>query len=318
MVPIGPRFEQQRRLIRDLAASSNKPMRLIMEGRDVEVDASLIEQIKDPLTHLIRNAADHAVEPPEVRQRKGKDPVATIILRAFYDGAGVVVQVADDGRGFDAGAILARARERGMVPPKHTPSREEILNFVFSAGFSTAEKVTEISGRGVGMDVVYRNVAAIRGVVSIATQEGAGSTISIRLPLTLAILDGLAVAAGGERFLVPMQAIRECIAMPEGHDRAQLSGILETRDRAVPFVRLGRFFGLETTAAREQVLLIESEATVVGLVTDELIGETQAVLKPLGKLFRQLRGASASTIFGDGTVGLVVDVPALVRAASAS
>lgn len=318
MVPIGPRFEQQRRLVRDLASSSGKPMRLIAEGRDVEVDASLIEHIKDPLTHLIRNAADHAIETPDVRQRKAKDPVATIHLRAFYDGAGVVVQVEDDGRGFDVHAILERARERGMVPPKHVPSKEEILGYVFSAGFTTAAKVTEISGRGVGMDVVYRNIVSMRGTVSIATHEGVGSTISIRLPLTLAILDGLAVTAGGERFLVPMQAIRECIAMPDGHDRAQLAGILETRERAVPFVRLGRFFGLPPGDTREQVLLVESEATMVGLVTDELIGETQAVLKPLGKLFRQLRGATASTIFGDGTVGLVVDVPALVRAASAS
>jgi two-component system chemotaxis sensor kinase CheA len=318
MVPIGPRFEQQRRLVRDLAASSGKPMRLITEGREVEVDASLIEHIKDPLTHLIRNAADHAVEAPEIRQRKAKDPVATIHLRAFYDGAGVVVQVEDDGRGFDVHGILERARERGMVPPKHVPSREEILNFVFAAGFTTAEKVTEISGRGVGMDVVHRNIAAMRGTVSIATHEGVGSTISIRLPLTLAILEGLAVSAGGERFLVPMQAIRECMAMPEGHDREKVAGILETRERAVPFVRLSRFFGLPPADTREQVLLVESEAMVVGLVTDDLIGETQAVLKPLGKLFRQLRGATASTIFGDGTVGLVVDVPALVRAASAS
>ncbi len=317
MVPIGPRFEQQRRLVRDLAASSGKPMRLITEGRDVEIDASLIEHIKDPLTHLIRNAADHAIETPEVRQRKAKDPVATIHLRAFYDGAGVVVQVEDDGRGFDVHGILQRARERGMVPPKQVPSKEEILNYVFAAGFTTADKVTEMSGRGVGMDVVYRNIVAMRGAVSISTHEGVSSTISIRLPLTLAILDGLAVAAGGERFLVPMQAIRECMVMPEGHDRAELAGILATRNRAVPFVRLGRFFGLPPTEMREQVLLVESEATVIGLVADELIGETQAVLKPLGKLFRQLRGATASTIFGDGTVGLVVDVPALVRAASA-
>src|SRR5207244_7388109 len=178
---------------------------------------------------------------------------------------------------------------------------------------STTDQVTEISGRGVGMDVVYRNVVSMRGTVSISTHEGVGSVISIRLPLTLAILDGLAVTAGGERFLIPMQAIRECMAMPDGYDRAQLSGILETRHRAIPFVRLGRFFGLQSSSAREQVLLVESEATLIGLVTDELIGETQAVLKPLGRLFRQLHGAAASTIFGDGTVGVVVDVPALVR-----
>src|SRR5436190_15959905 len=316
MVPIGPRFEQQRRMVRDLAETSQKPMRLEMSGRDVEIDASLIERIKDPLTHLIRNAADHSIESADVRRAMGKDPVGTIILRAFYDGGGVVVQVEDDGSGFDVPAILARAREQGLIPAKHTPSREEILNCVFAAGFTTADRVTEISGRGVGMDIVYRNVVSMRGTVSIATRDGAGATVSIRPPLTLAIVDGLAVGAGGQRFLIPMQTIRECLVMPQGHDRTQLSGILETRDRAVPFVRLGHFFGVsaaEPPAETEQVLIVESEATLIGLVTDQLIGQMQAVLKPLGKLFRQLRGAAASTIFGDGTVGLVIDVPALVR-----
>ena len=218
MVPIGPRFEQQRRLVRDLAASSGKPMRLLTEGRDVEIDASLIEHIKDPLTHLIRNAADHAIEPPEVRQRKAKDPVATIHLRAFYDGGG-------RGR-------AGRGRRPRVRRARHSSAGARARHGAAEAGAAEGRdprlrlrrrlhhrgEGDEISGRGVGMDVVYRNIVAMRGTVSISTHEGVSSTISIRLPLTLAILDGLAVAAGGERFLVPMQAIRECMVMPDGHD----------------------------------------------------------------------------------------------------
>ncbi len=320
MVPIGPRFDQHNRTVRDLAQASSKPLRLVIEARDVEIDASLVEHIKDPLTHMIRNAIDHGVESPDERQAAGKDPVATITLRAYYDGGGVVIQVVDDGKGFDRERILARARETGMLFASHMPSDEEIFSCVFAPGFSTAEQVTEMSGRGVGMDVVNRNILALRGRVSVTSENGKGSTISIRLPLTLAILDGLAVGAGGERFVVPMQAIRRCMAMPAGYQRSDVCGIVDVQDAAIPFIRLARLFELDGEAGEhgEQVVVVEADGATIGLVTDVLIGEMQAVLKPLGTLFRELGGVAASTIFADGRVGLVIDVGTLVRMISAT
>jgi two-component system chemotaxis sensor kinase CheA len=315
MVPIGPRFEQQRRNVRDLAQAAGKPIRLVIEGRNVEIDASLVQQIKDPLTHIVRNAVDHGIEQPDVRRARGKDPVATLTLRAYQDGASVVVEVKDDGGGFDRQRILERARERGMVAAGATPSNEEIDALVFAPGFSTAEAVTEVSGRGVGMDVVARTVAAMRGTVRIESRPGTGTSIIMRLPLTLAILSGLVVQAGGERFVVPMDAIAQCEALPAGEPRHTRSGLFEWRDEAVPYIRLKRLFALPNGAEPpvEQIVLIQSELMTVGIVADDLLGEMQAVIKPLGNLFRRAGGVSASTIFPDGRVGLILDVPGLVR-----
>jgi len=227
----------------------------------------------------------------------------------------VVVEVKDDGGGFDRERILERARERGMVAAGASPSNEEIDALVFAPGFSTAEAVTEVSGRGVGMDVVARAVAAMRGTVRIESRPGLGTSIIIRLPLTLAILSGLVVQAGGERFVVPMDAIAQCEALPAGESRHPRSGLFEWRNGAVPYIRLKRFFGLQNGADPpvEQIVLIQSELMTVGLVADDLLGEMQAVIKPLGNLFRKAPGVSASTIFPDGRVGLILDVPSLVR-----
>ncbi|HEX9982769.1 MAG TPA: chemotaxis protein CheA [Thermoanaerobaculia bacterium] len=317
MVPIGPRFEQQRRTIRDLAQSAGKPVRLVIEGRDVEVDASVVDQLKDPLTHILRNAVDHGIEKADVRTARGKDPIATITLRARHDGGSVVVEVSDDGGGFDRERILARARERGMVGASGAPADEEIFGYVFAPGFSTADVVTEISGRGVGMDVVSRGIAAMRGTVQVSSVAGYGATITMRLPLTLAMLSGLVVAAAGERFVVPIGAIRQCVVVPAGESRERAYGLLDIHDRVVPYVRLGEFFGLEAEVVPhvEQMVLVEAEGMTVGLVADDLIGEMQAVIKPLGSVFRRLSGVSASTIFPDGRVGLILDVAALVRRA---
>jgi len=318
MVPVGPRFEQQRRAIRDLAQAARKPIRLLIEGRDVEIDASLVQQIKDPLTHMIRNAVDHAIESPEVRREQGKNPVATITLAAHQDGGSVVITVRDDGAGFERARILARARDCGMVAPTATPTDEEIDAFVFAPGFSTAETVTEISGRGVGMDIVARAVTAMRGTVQVTSRPGEGTTIAMRLPLTLAILGGLVVDAGGERFVVPIHSITQCLAVPADESRLRTSGLLDIGGRVLPYIRLRRFFALEGQAERhvEQMVVVESDGLAVGLVADDLIGEMQAVIKPLGKVFRDLAGVSASTIFPDGRVGLILDVAALVRRAT--
>ncbi|HEX7153368.1 MAG TPA: chemotaxis protein CheA [Thermoanaerobaculia bacterium] len=318
MVPIGPRFEQQRRTIRDLAQSAGKPIRLVIEGRDVEVDASLVDQLKDPLTHILRNAVDHGIEKPEVRRERGKDPIATITLRARHDGGSVVVDVIDDGGGFDRERILARARERGMIAPNATPADDEIFGCVFAPGFSTADVVTEISGRGVGMDVVSRGIAAMRGTVQVSSVAGYGATITMRLPLTLAMLSGLVVAAAGERFVVPIGAIRQCLVVPKSEAREAAYGLLDVNDSVVPYIRLAPFFALDAAAVTrvEQMVLVEAEGMTVGLVADDLVGEMQAVIKPLGKVFRQLSGVTASTIFPDGRVGLILDVAALVRSAT--
>jgi two-component system, chemotaxis family, sensor kinase CheA len=317
MVPVGPRFDQQRRTIRDLAQAADKPVRLVVEGHDVEIDASLVDQLKDPLTHMIRNAVDHGVETPDVRRARGKNPVATVRLRAYHDGGNVVVEVSDDGNGFDRERILDRARERGMIPAGVIPPHDEIYACVFAPGFSTAATVTEISGRGVGMDVVNRAIAVMRGTVHVASRPGEGATIAIRLPLTLAVLPGLVLEAGGERFVVPSGAITRCAAVPKGESRESTYGLTEVEQRTVPYIRLRRLFALEHDAAPavEQLVLVQSQSAEVALIADDLIGEMQAVIKPLGKVFRKLAGVSSSTIFADGRVGLILDTGELVRRA---
>jgi two-component system, chemotaxis family, sensor kinase CheA len=318
MVPIGPRFDQQRRTIRDLAQGAGKPVRLVAEGHDVELDASLVDQIRDPLTHMIRNAVDHGVETPEVRRARGKNPVATVRLRAFHDGAHVIVEVSDDGNGFDRERILERARERGMVPAGVMPSDDEIYGYVFAPGFTTAESVTELSGRGVGMDVVNRAIALMRGAAHVTSRPGEGSSIAIRLPLTVAMLRGLVLEAGGERFVVPADAILCCAAVPREERRDRTYGITEIEGRTVPYIRLRELFGLEHDAAPpvEQMVLVRSQSAEVALVADDLLGEMQAVIKPLSQVFRKLAGVSSSTIFADGRVGLILDAAELVRRAA--
>ena len=318
MVPVGPRFDQQRRTIRDLAQAAGKPVRLVAEGHEVELDASLVDQIKDPLTHMIRNAVDHGVEPPDVRRARGKNPVATVRLRAYHDGGHVVVEVSDDGNGFDRERILERARERGTIAPGVVPADDELYACVFAPGFSTAETVTELSGRGVGMDVVNRAIAAMRGTVQVTSRPGEGSAIAIRLPLTVAVLRGLVLEAGGERFVVPADAIARCAAVPRGERRDRTYGLAEIEQRMVPYIRLRELFGLEHHAAPavEQMVLVQSQSGEVALVADDLLGEMQAVIKPLGKVFRKLAGVSSSTIFADGRVGLILDGAELVRRAA--
>ncbi|MEO8033337.1 MAG: chemotaxis protein CheA [Acidobacteriota bacterium] len=315
MVAVGVTFQPHKRTVRDLSAATGKQVTLVLEGEDVEIDASMVEQIKDPLTHMIRNALDHGIEPAEVRLAAGKPLVATLTLRAFRDGSGIVIQVQDDGAGFDRKRILARARERGMIGENEPLTSKAVWSLVFTPGFTTATSVTELSGRGVGMDVVMRNVTALRGSIHIDSEEGHGATISIRLPLTLAMVEGLAVGAGGERFVVPMDSIEECIELPVSAARDQAAGILMRRGVPMPFLRLDHFFQLDAPAngARSHVVVVRNGEQPFGLVTDVLYGEMQALIKPLGKLFQSFAGVAGSTIFSDGRVGLILDVPGLVR-----
>lgn len=317
MVPIGPRFEQQRRLVRDLSHSAGKPVRLVVEGGDVQIDASLVQQLKDPLTHMIRNAVDHGIESPAARRSAGKNPTATITLTAWQEGANVIIEVRDDGAGFDRDRILARARERGMVAPNATPADEEVYGLAFAPGFSTATQVTEISGRGVGMDVVARAIAAMRGSMRVTSRRGEGATITMKLPLTLAMLPGLVVEAGRERFVIPMHTITRCASVPAHESREHASGLVEIDGEVLPYIRLRRLFALESEFEPhlEQLVVVRSASVPAGIISDGVIGEMQAVIKPLGSIFRNLDAVSASTIFPDGRVGLILDVAALVQRA---
>jgi two-component system chemotaxis sensor kinase CheA len=316
MVPVGSTFHRYVRTVRDLAAETGRRARLVIEGEEVEVDTAVIERLCDPLTHMIRNAVHHGIEPPEVRSRAGKDLCGTITLRAFHQAGCVVVEVADDGAGLDTERILARGRERGLVSGGERLSEAEVHRLIFEPGFSTAETVTLISGRGVGMDVVRRNIDALRGTIAIASRPGQGTTFTIRLPLTLAVIDGLAVGVSGETYILPIDSVVECVELHEiGERRSDPEGLMALRGETLPYLRLSRLFDAEPAGAgREFVVVARHGQTRVGLAVDALLGESQAVIKPLDAVFRRLPGISGSTILGDGRVALILDVPLLVGA----
>ncbi len=313
MVPLGPTFQQHFRTVRDLAADQQKKARLVLEGDDVEVDTAVVEHIRDPLTHMVRNAIDHGLELPEERRARGKDPCGQLTLRAFHEGALVVVQVADDGGGLDRERIARRAVEKGLVADGAQLTDEEVYALIFEPGFSTRELVTEVSGRGVGMDVVRRNVEALRGSVEVESELGRGTTISLRFPLTLAIIRGFRVSVSGEVYVLPLDAVAECLELPAGSDRGRC-GVIDLRGRPLPFLRLREHFKLGGDApARENVVVVQYAGASVGLAVDALLGESQTVIKPLGKMFQGIRGISGSAILGDGRVALILDIAGLLR-----
>ena len=315
MVPLGPSFQQHLRTVRDLAAAERKQVRLVLEGEDVEVDTAVVENIRDPLTHMIRNAVDHGIELPEERAAHGKDTCGTLSLRAFHEGGLVVIQVADDGGGLDRERILRRGVEKGLLAEGAPLTDEEIFGLIFEPGFSTSEQVTDVSGRGVGMDVVRRNVEALRGSVSVASEPGRGTTITLRFPLTLAIIQGFRVSVAGIVYILPLDSVAECMELPEGAERGRC-GVLDVRGQPLPFLRLREQFGLSgDPPARENVVLVQHAGASVGLAVDALLGESQTVIKPLGRMFQGVRGISGSAILGDGRVALIVDVPGLLREA---
>lgn len=315
MVPVGPMFRQHVRTVRDVAQASGKQARLLIEGGDVEVDTSVIEHLRDPLTHMIRNAVDHGIEPPALRRERGKDPVGRIILRAFHDAGNIAVELHDDGCGLDPERILAKARSRGLVSDGHL-SEDEIYRLIFEPGFSTAEAVTKLSGRGVGMDVVRRNIDALRGTIAIDNRPGLGLAFSIQLPLTLAVIDGFSVGIGEETYVIPLDAVHGCLDLPdEDQHGAGAAGVINLRGDALPYLRLRSVFGLERTGmgGRERAVVVKYHGGQAAFVVDELYGESQAVIKPLGKMFRHFPGIAGSTILGNGRVALILDVPALLR-----
>lgn len=318
MVPIGPTFRQHIRTVRDLATASGKQARLEIEGEDVEVDTTVVNMIRDPLTHMLRNAMDHGIETPERRRAAGKDPCGVVRLCAFHETGNIVIQLIDDGGGLNRKRIAERAMARGLVSDPEKLSDAELHRLIFEPGFSTAEKVTDVSGRGVGMDVVRRNIEALRGTVAVESQEGAGTTLTVRLPLTLAIIEGFLVGVGEETYVLPLDVVVECVEMPASERQSDAAeGVVNLRGKLLPYLRLKNWFGLpETGSRREQIVVVEHHEMHAGLVVDALYGENQTVIKPLGKVFQGLPGVSGSTILGNGRVALILDVPAIIRKVS--
>ncbi|QOJ21406.1 MAG: chemotaxis protein CheW [Gammaproteobacteria bacterium] len=318
MMPISFVFSRYPRVVRDLAAKLNKRVELKTVGENTELDKGLIEKIADPLTHLVRNSLDHGIEVPEKRVAAGKSAQGTITLRAFHQGGSIVIEVSDDGAGLNRGKILAKAKERGL-PVSDGMSDQEVWSLIFEAGFSTADTVTDVSGRGVGMDVVKRNIQSMGGRIDIESALGVGTRISIRLPLTLAILDGLSVAVGDQMFIVPLNYIIESM-QPTAADIKTVSGhgrVVQVRGEYLPVIALHEVFNLHpnVTAVHEGILVIlEAEGHKAALFVDDLIGQHQVVIKSLESNYRRVQGVSGATIMGDGKVALILDTAALVLA----
>ena len=310
MVKIGATFARFQRVVHDVSRELGKDIGLVVSGEDTELDKTLIERIGDPLTHLVRNAMDHGIESAEMRMARGKPARGTVRLNAYHDSGSIVIEVSDDGGGLNRDKILAKAVERGLVEPGKVLTDNEIYALIFEPGFSTAEQVTNLSGRGVGMDVVKRNITALRGNVDIRSTEGQGTTVEVRLPLTLAIINGFQVAVGKSVFVVPLDMVEECVAFSadDGRDYTNLRG------QVLPFIRLRDFFELPGRAgARENIVVVRHAGQRAGLVVDALLGEFQTVIKPLSKMFSHVQGISGSSIRGNGDVALILDVPALMR-----
>jgi two-component system chemotaxis sensor kinase CheA len=315
MLPIRATFERFRRLIHDLAHELGKEVELTIEGADTELDKTVIDQLNDPLMHLIRNSMDHGIEMPKDRLAAGKCATAKIHLSARYAGACVLILVSDDGRGIDVAAVRQRGIERGLIAADAQLEQSEIFKLIFEAGFSTVKQVTDLSGRGVGMDVVRRRVDALRGSIDIASKAGVGTDVSLRLPLTLAIIDGLLVNVGDAYFVLPVASILECIELTR-QDIVNANGkhVVNVRGEIIPYVRLKDFFHMRTEEReREQIMVVATDNGRFGFVVDQVIGDHQTVIKNLGKFYRHVQVISGATILGNGIVALVLDPSRLVQ-----
>ncbi len=316
MVQIGETFNRFNRVVRDTAKELGKDIELVISGAETELDKSVVEKIGDPLMHLVRNALDHGIEPAAVREAAGKPAKGRVELNAFHDSGNIVIEVVDDGGGLKADRIQAKAIEKGIIQPGQTLSEQEIVNLIFEAGFSTMEKVSNLSGRGVGMDVVKRNIQSLRGTVDVRTEVGVGSRFIIRLPLTLAIIDGFLTSVGVASYVIPLDSVVECLELRDDDTRGHM---LNLRGEVLPFIRLREFFDVEgPRPLRENVVVISAGGQKAGIVVDQLLGEFQTVIKPLGSLFKHLRGIGGSTILGSGEVALILDVAALTHLAGQS
>jgi two-component system chemotaxis sensor kinase CheA len=313
MVPVATFFRSHARTVRDAARAQRKRARLRVEGERVRVDTGIGESARDVLTHLVRNAVDHGIEPPTVRVGRGKNPEGTVTLRAAQNGNQVVIQVADDGAGLNLSKIRARARALGRANVESLPV-SALYELVFQPGFSTADKITELSGRGVGMDVVRRNVEALHGTVEVESTEGVGTTVELRLPLSLSVIEGFWVEVGGIEYVLPLDEVVECLDLPaERRALTEREGLVTVRGEPLAYVHMRDLLQSGKWRSVEQIVVVRYRGRHVGLGVDAIRGERQTVIKPLGRLFRAVAGISGSTIRPDGGVAFVVDVPRLLR-----
>ena len=313
MVQIGGTFNRFQRVVRDVSKELGKDVDLVISGGDTELDKTVVEKIGDPLTHLVRNSMDHGIETAELRIARGKPAKGTLKLNAYHDAGSIVIEVIDDGGGLNKEKILSKAIERGLVSESANLSDKEIYNLIFEAGFSTADTVSNLSGRGVGMDVVRRNIQALRGTVDLDSVEGQGSTVRIRLPLTLAIIDGFMVGVGNCAYVIPLDMVVECIELRAWADDEGDGQYLNLRGEVLPYRRLRDHFAFEgDRVQRENVVVVRYGEHKAGLVVDKLMGEFQTVIKPLGQLFKGEKSIGGFTILGSGEVALIVDVPGLM------
>jgi two-component system chemotaxis sensor kinase CheA len=313
MLPIGSTFSRFKRLVRDLSAELGKEAALVTSGGETELDKTVIERLGDPLVHIIRNSIDHGLESPDRRRSQGKPAEGTIELAAVHSGAHVLIRITDDGAGLDAEAIRTKAVDRGLLAPDETISDAELYQLIFAPGFSTAQTVTDVSGRGVGMDVVKRTIESLRGTIEVDSRPGQGTTVTLKLPLTLAIIDGLLVMIDEDHFILPLSVVEECVELTE-EDLARSTGrrTVTVRGELVPYIRLRERFGLDTIRPPiEQVVIGQFNSTRMGFVVDRVLGDHQTVIKSLGPFYRQVRDLSGATILGDGRVALVVDLQKL-------
>jgi two-component system chemotaxis sensor kinase CheA len=317
MVQIGDTFNRFKRVVRDISKELGKNVDLQISGGDTELDKTVVEKISDPLMHLIRNSMDHGIEKPNARTAVGKSETAVIKLEAYHDSGSIVLKISDDGAGLNPDILIAKAIENGLISAKQQLTAPEIQRLIFAPGFSTAKEVTNISGRGVGMDVVNKNIEALRGQISVDSELGIGTNFTIRLPLTLAIIEGFQVQVGKASYVIPLDLIEECIELDEQH--AKKGEYVDLRGEVMPYLHLSEVFNdgsdsdsnIDRKGKRDNIVVVQYAGQKAGLVVDELLGEHQTVIKPLGKIFQNLKGISGATILGSGEVAMIIDVPAL-------
>jgi two-component system chemotaxis sensor kinase CheA len=317
MVPVRATFQKMNRLVRDITAKVGKEVELVTEGEDTELDRTIVEEINDPLIHMIRNSVDHGIEKPEIRRQRGKPGHGTVLLRAYHQGGNIVIEIKDDGNGLDRERILAKAIEKGLIKPDEHLPENEVFNLIMGAGFSTADKVTDLSGRGVGMDVVRRNIEKLRGKIEIESATGKGSTFRIHLPLTMAIIDGLIVEIGGHRYIIPTLSVCESFRPAPGmiHRVNGRGEMIEVRGRLRPVLRLYEHLGIQPTSTDPGdsiAVVVESGNSARCVLVDRMLGKQEVVIKSLGETFRQNRYVAGAAILGDGRVGLILDPQSLV------
>lgn len=319
MVPIGDTFKKYKRVVRDLSLSLDKDVELLISGAETELDKTIIEKISDPLTHIIRNALDHGIETKELRKKTSKPVLAKIHLSAIHEASNIVIKISDDGMGLDKEKILTTALEKNLINKDVNLSDDEIYQLIFKAGFSTASEVSDLSGRGVGMDVVKKNIEALRGFVEIQTEKGMGTTIIIKLPLTLAIIDGFMIKLAKQSYIIPLDMIDECVELTQENKKdINKNKFINLREHILPILDLREFFKykIRSKEKRDNVVVVRFGTLRVGLIVDEIIGEFQTVIKPMNRVFEKLQGIGSVTILGDGKVAPILDIPVLLKYAN--